>query len=99
MLNSKGALIFYINKSSMFYSIEGFVHQIFVVLVVLLVSAIATGTCFSFGSRRASHATWGVFLILIVGVQLYYLIFAALHVPANQFYVFNVSPTLTSFLL
>ena len=75
----------------MFYSIEGFAHQIFVVLVVLLVSAIATGTCFSFGSRRASHSALGLFLILIVGVQLYYLIFAALHVPANQFYVFNVS--------
>ena len=73
----------------MFNSISGFSDQLFVCIFLAVICT--TVAHYMFDTTKHSKISFtGLVLILTIGTQLYYLISAAVHVPADQFYNFNV---------
>lgn len=74
----------------MFEDILGFGDQYFVVIVLLLSAGITAHICHGYGTIKAKELFVALILVLLVGTQLYHLIYASVYVPATKFYVYNV---------
>lgn len=73
-----------------FSTLAGFSDQAFAVIVLVLCAGITSHFMYGFGTRKAKDTFVALILLLLVGVQLFYLIPAAITVPATKFYVWNV---------
>ncbi len=74
----------------MFNSISGFSDQLFVCIFLVVICTIFAHFMFGNTTKHSKISFTGLVLILAVGTQLFYLISAAVHIPADQFYNFNV---------
>jgi hypothetical protein len=74
-----------------FNSILGFGDQTFTTIVLLLSAAITSHYVHGWGTRKGRDLFIVLVLLLILAVQYTHLIRAATYIPANRFYVWNVS--------
>lgn len=72
-----------------FNTIMGFGDQAFTMLVLLLAAGLSSHIAYGIGTKRAREMFLGLILLLMVGVQLFHLINAAVYVPASRFYTWN----------
>jgi hypothetical protein len=73
-----------------FSNLAGFSDQALSVIVLVLCAGISAHFMYGFGTRKAKETFIGLILLLVIGLQLFYLIPAAITVPANRFYTWNV---------
>lgn len=75
----------------MFQSIDGF-GRVFLMAIYLVICAVVTSQIiYGTNQRKAKEIFIILFLILIVGIQYFYLIEVANFVPATRFYTWDVS--------
>ncbi len=74
----------------MFNSILGFSDQAFSVLLLCIISIVTTYIWHGASTQKSKESFVALLLILIIGAQIYHLIYAAISVPADQFFVFDV---------
>ena len=74
----------------MFTSLAGFGDQVFTALILILSAGITAQIIHGFGTRKAKETFIGLILLLMIAVQFYNLINAAIYVPASKFYIYNV---------
>lgn len=72
-----------------FNTIMGFGDQAFTMIVLLLSAGLSSHIAFGYGTKKAREMFLGLVLLLMVGVQLFHLINAAVYVPATRFYTWN----------
>jgi hypothetical protein len=77
----------------MFQDIESFARHLFVALFLIACTILAVRISFGFKNNNAREAGIVGFLILLIGVQYYYLLSVATYLPSNQFYVYDNSLT------
>ena len=75
----------------MFDSILGFCDQLSSVIALVVMSTVVTHVWWRTSTKKSKETFIGLLLILMVGAQLYHLIFAAVYIPTNPFFDFNVS--------
>jgi hypothetical protein len=78
-------------ENSGFDNILGFGDQAFTTIVLVLTAGISAHICYGYGTKKAKELFIGLILLLMVSVQLYHLVMAAVYMPATRFYVYNVS--------
>jgi len=76
-------------SGTQFSTILGFSDQIFTGIVLLLAAGISSHLRYGIGTKKAKEMLLFLILCLMVGLQLYHLVFAAIHVPADKFHVWS----------
>ena len=79
-----------------FYNLVAFGSQTFNVVVLLISAYLTAQFAYGYGTRRAREFFIALLLLLMLGVEFYYLIKAANFVPATRFFVLNVRSFLKS---
>jgi hypothetical protein len=74
---------------SSFTSIFGFGNHLVTMLVLVLSAGISSYIRYGYGTRKAREMFISLILVIIVGVQFYHLVFAAINIPANKYMVYN----------
>jgi len=72
-----------------FSNILEFGDQAFTTIVLVLAAGIGSSIAFGYGTRKGRECFLALILSLLVGVQLYHLIFAAMYIPASRFQIMN----------
>lgn len=74
----------------MFNNIDAFGRQLFLSLFLIVCCIVAAHLCFGYDTRRAKEAFVIMILLLMIGVQYYFLVDTVSYVPATRFFVYNV---------
>lgn len=74
----------------MFENIEGFGRQLFVSLFLIACACISAHTAFGWKTNRTREVGVLLFLLLLIGIQYYYLVEVASFIPASKFFIYDV---------